>query len=173
MQFPSRPSECQFPQFTPLTAQHYGCRCERCVTAKRESTKRTSEKNRAKNSLRFRGYAAKEKVMVFQAYGGVVCRCCGENEIKFLSLDHVFNDGYAERDKSNRRKGGVPLYRRLRKLGYPDKHRYQVLCMNCNFGKKINKGTCPHDKTYPIDEFLSVNWGPGVPKPEYIQVVAR
>lgn len=79
------------------------------------------------------------KEEVFKAYGGWVCNCCGEREKAFLTIDHVNNDGCEKRKEhghSNR------FYRWLRRNGYPDG--YQVLCMNCNFGKHMNDGVCPH-----------------------------
>lgn len=78
---------------------------------------------------------------IFMAYGGWVCKCCGETEKSFLSIDHINNDG-----AKMRREGvhGVSnqFYRWLKKNGYPDG--FQVLCMNCQWGKHINKGVCPH-----------------------------
>ena len=81
------------------------------------------------------------KLEVYEAYGGAVCACCGESELLFLSLDHEHNDGAAER-KELRTTGGACFYRHLKKRGFPPG--YQVLCMNCNFGKRMNDGVCPH-----------------------------
>src|SRR5690348_1104353 len=75
-----------------------------------------------------------------RCYGGYRCACpgCSETIEAFLSLDHIHNDGAAHRKVINRRK----LYVWLRNEGYPAG--FQVLCMNCNFGKARNGGTCPH-----------------------------
>lgn len=73
------------------------------------------------------------------AYGGFKCACCGETEPRFLTIDHIENDGHIQR-KVHRT--GSCFYRWLRKNGYPKG--FQVLCMNCNFGKAMNKGICPH-----------------------------
>lgn len=86
------------------------------------------------------------------AYGGK-CRCCGESNPLFLTIDHVENDGAAERagmgdgptTKSKKGRAGVNFYRFLKKSGYP-RGRYQLLCFNCNCGKARNKGVCPHQK---------------------------
>lgn len=85
--------------------------------------------------------AAKLKDEVFNAYGGWVCACCGEKEKSFLTMDHMQNNG------SQLRKEGVhghstQFYRWLKKSGYPED--FQVLCMNCQFGKRMNNGICPH-----------------------------
>jgi hypothetical protein len=84
---------------------------------------------------------------VFAAYGGAVCACCGEKELAFLTLDHIENNGAAERLKiaGRRNAAGVHTYKWLVKHGYPPG--YQVLCMNCNFGKRMNDGVCPHRGT--------------------------
>lgn len=68
------------------------------------------------------------------------CACCGELEEKFLSIDHINNDGYL-----NRKHGGGSssnLIQRIIRQGFPDT--YQILCMNCNCGKARNNGICPH-----------------------------
>lgn len=73
-----------------------------------------------------------------EAYGGV-CACCGEDNLDFLTLDHVNGDGAAERlDRGG--KGGE--YARLRSQGFPGKDRYQVLCWNCNCAKGV-RDACP------------------------------
>lgn len=81
---------------------------------------------------------AKLKREVVDHYGGK-CSCCGETEITFLSLDHVNNDGAEERRRIT---SGTNMWYHARKEGYPD--RYQVLCFNCNHGRFINGGVCPH-----------------------------
>lgn len=81
------------------------------------------------------------KQEVFNAYGAK-CACCSEDELNFLTIDHVYNDGYLDKS-GRRRKGGLVLYYELKRLNFP-KDRYQLLCMNCNFGKKITNGMCPH-----------------------------
>ena len=79
------------------------------------------------------------KEIVFSHYGWR-CACCGEEERAFLSMDHVNNDGY--KDRVNKSRSSSKLYRKIKKQGFP--RAYQVLCMNCNFGKRMNGGVCPH-----------------------------
>jgi hypothetical protein len=74
-----------------------------------------------------------DKVAAFDAYGGSVCRCCGETELEFLSIDHVNEDGAAHRKELSGSGGGHDMYRWLRLHNYPPG--FQVLCMNCNFAK--------------------------------------
>ena len=90
---------------------------------------------------------------VFMAYGGWVCACCGETERSFLTIDHMLNNG------SKLRREGVhghstDFYRWLKKSGFPPD--FQVLCMNCQFGKRMNKNVCPHQvrrNDYPEREY--------------------
>jgi hypothetical protein len=79
---------------------------------------------------------------VFAAYGGAICACCDETERKFLSIDHVKNNGAAQRRELGYSGMGSQFYRWLKKHGFPPG--YQILCMNCNFGKHMNDGVCPH-----------------------------
>ena len=79
---------------------------------------------------------------VFIAYGGWICACCGETEKLFLTIDHVNNNGSEQRKNGDYSRSSAAFYRWLRKNKFPDG--YQVLCMNCNFGKHHNGGTCPH-----------------------------
>jgi hypothetical protein len=82
------------------------------------------------------------------AYGGYSCACCGETEPKFLSIDHVFNNGAAHRReiavwaKGNGEGASSRTLKWLKDNGYPAG--FQVLCMNCNLGKQRNGGMCPH-----------------------------
>lgn len=71
-----------------------------------------------------------------------ICACCGEKELLFLTLDHINGNGSQERKKVG---GGWSLYLFLRKNNYPNG--YQVLCWNCNSGRALNGGICPHKKT--------------------------
>lgn len=82
----------------------------------------------------------KHKVEVFARYGGAFCVCCGEDTIAFLSLDHINGDGAKHRRDVKTHN----MYAWLRNNDYPVG--FQVLCHNCNHGKHINKGTCPHQE---------------------------
>ena len=79
------------------------------------------------------------KRMVINEYGGC-CSCCGEKEMAFLTIDHVLNNGSKHRKEIGT---GHNIYNWLVKMNYP-KNDYQVLCFNCNQGRYINGGVCPH-----------------------------
>lgn len=99
------------------------------------------------NRKRGREFWQKLRREVMDAYGGAICACCGETECKFLSIDHVFNDGADHRrsitqNEGNGKGASTATWTWLKRNGYPAG--FQVLCMNCNFGKATNGGTCPH-----------------------------
>lgn len=85
-------------------------------------------------------YQRRLKDDVFFTYGGYICVCCGETELFFLTIDHIEENGGIHRKEIHQK--GRNFYRWLRKNNYPDG--FQVLCFNCNVGKYLNKGICPH-----------------------------
>lgn len=94
---------------------------------------------------------AKLKDEAFVAYGGWRCACCGESERLFLSIDHI--DGNGRKMREIHGQTGM-FYRWLKKCGYPPG--FQILCINCNFGKHQNGGVCPHQvrrNDYPEREY--------------------
>ena len=95
---------------------------------------------RAGESAKVKADSERIKDKVFSAYGWN-CNCCGESQRLFLSLDHVNNDGYLDRSRG-KKKSSTRTYREVIKAGFPNT--FQVLCMNCNFGKRMNNGVCPH-----------------------------
>lgn len=73
------------------------------------------------------------------AYGGK-CKCCGERESVFLTLEHVGGGGGRHRKKFG---GNYGVLRELKKRGWPQKG-FALLCHNCNHGERV--GGCPHRK---------------------------
>lgn len=115
--------------------------CSSCREKKRQTAKIYVEKNRPlMNAVRTRNKRRLKKELL-AAYGAK-CACCGESEPKFLSVDHIFNDGAEERRRLKLTPGVCGFYRYLKKLGWP-KDRYQLLCFNCNHAKSLY-GCCPH-----------------------------
>lgn len=89
-----------------------------------------------------REWRAKLKDQVFQMYGGWRCACCGETTPAFLQLDHINGRGTEERRSKGI--GAFQIYSKIRKQGFPSG--YRVLCANCNFGRHICGGICPHEQ---------------------------
>lgn len=70
-----------------------------------------------------------------------LCNCCGETNRFFLQIDHIHNDGYLDKkDKSI--SSAIVYYEKVIK----NIQNFQILCANCNFGKLVNEGVCPHKK---------------------------
>ena len=86
---------------------------------------------------------AKQKLETIKNYGGS-CVCCKENNPAFLTLDHVNNDGAAHRKEiwSSKNSRGGNMWWWAKKNNYPNS--LQLLCFNCNCGRDVNGGTCPH-----------------------------
>lgn len=84
----------------------------------------------------------KMRLKALQAYGGETpqCACCGEETPIFLALDHINGGGHAQRKET----GGGGFWAWLRRHNYPAG--FRILCHNCNFGRQLNGGTCPHQE---------------------------
>jgi len=80
--------------------------------------------------------------VIITGYGGK-CECCGESEPVFLDIDHINNNGKLDRQRFNT--CYRTFYRWLRDNGFP-RNEYQLLCSNCNQGKRRNGGICPHQQ---------------------------
>jgi hypothetical protein len=119
---------------------------------KRARAKRMADPVKAaKERKRGVEYWRKLRVEVMAAYGGPRCACCGESEEKFLSIDHVNNDGAEHRrnigyGEGNGKGASGRTLVWLKRNGFPEG--FQVLCMNCNFGKQRNGGVCPHQECH-------------------------
>lgn len=119
--------------------------------------KNATPEGRAHQRARTRDYMRRLRHDAIMAYGGYRCACCGETEPKFLSIDHMFNDGAKHRREIGEYPGngkgcGTTTMQWLKKHGYPAG--FQVLCMNCNMGKSRNNGVCPHKSRHLMDNCL-------------------
>ena len=107
---------------------------------------------RARNPERsktMRNDAQKKKrydVMSHYCRGNPRCMCCEITEIIFLQFDHIDDSGADWRRGVKKKLGYVPngvnFPYWLEKNGYPKN--IQVLCANCNWGRRLNSGICPH-----------------------------
>lgn len=84
-----------------------------------------------------RAMYARKTVINHYSNGMNVCICCGENNYKFLTIDHMNNNGTQHKHEI-----GNTIYNWLIKNNFPEG--FQVLCMNCNWGRYQNGGICPH-----------------------------
>jgi len=107
--------------------------CEPCKARRR----RYANNHKARSTAYNRKQRADDFSAILAHYGNS-CACCGEDEVAFLTTDHINNDGAAHRRSINRR----PLYRWIVKNGFPEG--FQILCWNCNCAKG-RVGVCPHE----------------------------
>lgn len=109
---------------------------------RRASRKRWNDNNIDKMRESRNKWGRKLKGEVYNAYGGYLCSCCGETEPLFLSIDHINNNGAEHRKEIKILHGGTTFYIWLKRNNYPKE--FQILCYNCNHGKHLNGGVCPH-----------------------------
>ena len=133
-----------------FSAEESKTRCLGCLTkinlSNRKSTKSKISRKKWKVQL---------KDEVFAAYGGYICKCCGETEKTFLTIDHMDGGG----TKHRKEVGQGDVYNWLKQNNYPVG--FQVLCQNCNVGKYRNNGICPHKSTeikiFTLQEYSKLN----------------
>jgi len=104
----------------------------------KEYRKKWNQENKEKKKEYNKKYNKKYKELVYNHYsnGVIECACCGEKEIDFLSLDHIYNNGAKHRKKI----GKTISFKWIMKNNFPPI--FQLLCMNCNFSKGKRKNNC-------------------------------
>ena len=106
--------------------------------------KENKEAYLAKNSLS----RQKLKSIALEKLGGS-CKCCGIDEMEFLTIDHIDGSGSIHR-KTLRESGKDPslsVYRQIRDLMLDEaKVLYRVLCWNCNMSSHFGMGVCAHKR---------------------------
>ena len=109
---------------------------------KKDINRRASIRGKKSNWKWQREYRKRLKLDVLIHYGGnpPKCACCGELIYKFLTIDHINNDGY-----KTRKTIGKNIWLWLKTHNFPEG--YQVLCFNCNCGRAHNNGICPHKES--------------------------
>jgi len=115
----------------------------KCLECNRAKAKAWYARNRftANEASKARRKKLRQEVLV--AYGGK-CACCGEDQMEFLSIDHVNGGGNAHRRNFSGTTDTGAVLRWLKQQGFP-KDGFQLLCHNCN-GAKGYYGYCPHQR---------------------------
>lgn len=93
---------------------------------KREMMRKLRAANPEKYRQQSREHKRKTREKLFMVYGDK-CAVCGFSDKRALTLDHINQNGNAERRKLGER--GV--YRRALERHRPE--HYRILCMNCQF----------------------------------------
>jgi hypothetical protein len=135
-----RSKRCSRCQKSKPISDFYGTNSSYCKPCYRAWKKNRYQENPEPNRKYMRDRSRKAREIVLGHYGRFCC-CCGETREKFLTIDHVNNDG-----SKQRKQAGVPsgsaFYLWLIRNNYPIE--LQTLCFNCNPGKYLNAGICPH-----------------------------
>lgn len=84
-------------------------------------------------------YKEKARKEAFAKFGRS-CFCCGSNDERILSLDHVGGGGSQQR--KTLKKTGASFYRWA--IKNMDSCEIRVACLNCNCGRHFHGGRCPH-----------------------------
>ena len=84
--------------------------------------------NSERINTRWKADYHKKKKVVHNLLGNK-CKNCGEDDPIYHQIDHVNNDGHIE---------GYDIYAIKKYLETPE--RYQLLCANCNWAKRMNGG---------------------------------
>lgn len=106
----------------------YDSNVDHARKCKRETMQRLRAENPEKYNSQSKKAKLKEREILFEMYGHE-CSRCGFDDKRALTLDHINNDGNAERLMLGER--GV--YRKAKAELRIDL--YQILCMNCQFIK--------------------------------------
>lgn len=115
-------------------------RCKECQAAQNaEWREKNKEREKVKHAEKHK--RVRKELLGHYSNGSFCCVCCGESEDKFLTLDHVNNDGASHR-RELKSAGSIALHRWITQHHYPPI--LQVLCFNCNCGRRLNGGVCPH-----------------------------
>lgn len=90
------------------------------------------------------------RIKVIEGLGGT-CSCCGEVEVRWLSIDHIGGWGKEHRKIiSGNSRGGrqKDILLDIIKQGYP-RDKFQILCWNCHMSMH-HYGECPHKEIIKI-----------------------
>lgn len=115
-----------------------------------ERARKIAKKYRSKEEVRKRLNASYKKyrdalrlsALVHYSNKELICKCCGEKYMEFLTIDHIKGGGTKHRKSIRKDLSASQFYLWLKRNNYPKG--FQVLCMNCNFAKA--HGGCPHNE---------------------------
>jgi len=105
---------------------------ERIKERRREYQKKYTLIHKGKRLAVSKTWAKRDKIEVINFYSNSknCCTLCGFGDLRALSIDHIGGGGCQHRMEIK-----IPIYRWLIKTGFPSG--YQVLCMNCQFIKRV------------------------------------
>jgi len=133
--------DCRKPLYNPIKRKqkyqlHRDQELQQCHKYYQENKDKYHQQNKIKHQI------LKQNILSHYSKGKICCKKCGKTNINILSIDHIKGGGIKHTKEicGSVRGGGVYLYRWLLKNNYPKG--FQVLCMNCQFIKRQEKGEC-------------------------------
>lgn len=115
-----------------------------CDVCRKKKSKEYITNNKKEISITKKNYRFKLRLDIINYYGGK-CQICGENDIYYLTIDHINNDGNIDR-KVKKLGSGHNFYRYLIKNNFPEG--FRVLCFNCNCSTSTMKDHINSDPDY-------------------------
>lgn len=112
-----------------------------CSNCGRELEAGKSYKTCLKCREKCRNQLKKLRSQVINHYGAK-CQCCGESRYEFLTVDHINGGGTKHRQSVG--DSSKAVYKSIIRSGFPSS--IQILCFNCNCGRQVNGGICPHQQ---------------------------
>lgn len=107
------------------------------LTYNREYMRKYRKENPEKAKEYQRLYMQQIRIEVLKELGGV-CRICSFSDVRALQIDHVNGDGAEDRRKMRGRKYLLFVLDSVKNK----ENRYQLLCANCNWIKRVENEEC-------------------------------
>jgi len=97
-------------------------------------------KNKIDKTEYSKNYKIEQRRIAINYYsnGKMCCECCGEKQYKFLAIDHI--NGGGRKHVLSIKNPNIAFW--LIKNKFPKG--FRILCHNCNIGRNLNNGICPH-----------------------------
>ena len=124
------PNEIIKKQRRESARRHY----QETVPRHKEYRERHSEQIRQQNKM----VKEKRRLLLFEILGGAKCVRCGFSDIRALQFDHIYGNGC--KDRRDRNLSGSDLIKYYSRNPEEAKQKLQVLCCNCNWIKRWEKG---------------------------------
>lgn len=127
---------------TAYSRTYYAQNREKICKQIRTRMSEPERKARAKERRKALQQALRTKILL---HLGGQCYCCGMDDLRFLTIDHINNDGQIDRRlPSGKTKNGYMILLDIQREGIP-KDRYRAACYNCNCARNWTEGKiCPH-----------------------------
>lgn len=132
-------------RIAPYQAQYQAENREHINARARERGKARDAHVRGRHSAGYRERYREMRKAILDALGGK-CYCCGLDDYRFLTIDHIQNDGKQERKPNGKQRNSYMILRSILEAGC-SRERYQAACYNCNCARQLSPDkVCPHQQ---------------------------